>query len=149
MECKVAINGFGRIGRLLYRAALETGTDLKFVAVNDLTDAKTLAHLLKNDTVHGKLPFDVEVEEGNIIITLLSNYTMPLIRYSIGDIGVYSSKKCNCGRGIPLIKSINGRNIDYIKNAKGDMVSGLFFSGGIGIYEKEYVLQYQIIVKFK
>lgn len=64
----VAINGFGRIGRLLYRAALETGTDIDFVAVNDLTDAKTLAHLLKYDTVHGKLPFDVEVKDGNIVV---------------------------------------------------------------------------------
>ncbi|MDH5391424.1 MAG: type I glyceraldehyde-3-phosphate dehydrogenase, partial [Candidatus Bathyarchaeota archaeon] len=51
MELNVAINGFGRIGRLLYRAALETKADINFVAVNDLTDAKTLAHLLKNDTV--------------------------------------------------------------------------------------------------
>jgi len=54
MAINVAINGFGRIGRLLYRAAIETKADINFVAVNDLTDAKTLAHLLKNDTVHGK-----------------------------------------------------------------------------------------------
>ena len=67
MELNVAINGFGRIGRLLYRAALETKADINFVAVNDLTDAKTLAHLLKNDTVHGKSPFDVEVKEGALI----------------------------------------------------------------------------------
>jgi len=64
----VAINGFGRIGRLLYRAALETRTDIDFVAINDLTDAKTLAHLLKYDTVHGKFPFNVEVRDGNIIV---------------------------------------------------------------------------------
>ncbi len=64
----VAINGFGRIGRLLYRAALETEVDVNFVAVNDLTDAKTLAFLLKHDTVHGVLPFDVEVEDDSILI---------------------------------------------------------------------------------
>jgi len=64
----VAINGFGRIGRLLYRAALETGTDIDFVAVNDLADAKTLAHLLKYDTVHGKFPFDVEAKERSIFV---------------------------------------------------------------------------------
>jgi len=46
---KVAINGFGRIGRLLYRAALETGTEIDFSVVNDLTDAKTLAHLLNQE----------------------------------------------------------------------------------------------------
>ena len=68
MEVNVAINGFGRIGRLLYRAALESNADINFVAINDLTDAKTLAHLLKNDTVHGKFPFDVEVKEGALVV---------------------------------------------------------------------------------
>ena len=65
---KVAINGFGRIGRLLYRAALETETDIDFAVVNDLTDAKTLAHLLKHDTTHGPLPFDVSVKNGDLIV---------------------------------------------------------------------------------
>ena len=65
---KLGINGFGRIGRLLYRAALEEGADINFVAINDLTDAKTLAHLLKNDTVHGKFPFDVEVKGSSLIV---------------------------------------------------------------------------------
>lgn len=68
METKVAINGFGRIGRLLYRAALETGTNIDFAVVNDLTDAKTLAFLLKHDTVHGSLPFDAEAKEDVIVI---------------------------------------------------------------------------------
>ena len=68
MTLKVAINGFGRIGRLLYRAALETGTEIDFAVINDLTDAKTLAHLLKHDSVHGPLPFDVEAGEDKIII---------------------------------------------------------------------------------
>jgi glyceraldehyde 3-phosphate dehydrogenase len=68
MEVNAAINGFGRIGRLLYRAALEENTGVNFVAINDLTDAKTLAHLLKNDTTHGKFPFDVKVEGGNLIV---------------------------------------------------------------------------------
>jgi len=68
MTVKVAINGFGRIGRLLYRAALETKADINFVAVNDLTDAKTLAHLLKYDSVHGKAPFDVKAKEKAIIV---------------------------------------------------------------------------------
>jgi glyceraldehyde 3-phosphate dehydrogenase len=63
-----AINGFGRIGRLLYRAALEEKADINFVAVNDLTDAKTLAHLLKHDTVHGKFPFDVKVKGTSLIV---------------------------------------------------------------------------------
>jgi len=68
MTVKVAINGFGRIGRLLYRAAMEIGAEIDFVAVNDLTDANTLAFLLKHDTVHGPLPFDVEVQDDVIVI---------------------------------------------------------------------------------
>jgi glyceraldehyde 3-phosphate dehydrogenase len=66
---RVAINGFGRIGRLLYRAALETGTEIDFYVINDLTDAKTLAFLLKHDTVHGPLPFDAEAKGNTIVIT--------------------------------------------------------------------------------
>jgi glyceraldehyde 3-phosphate dehydrogenase len=68
MAIKVAINGFGRIGRLLYRAALEKKAKIDFVAVNDLADAKTMAHLLKYDSVHGRLPFNVEVEKDTIIV---------------------------------------------------------------------------------
>ena len=68
MVVKVAINGFGRIGRLLCRAALETDADIDFVAVNDLTNAKTLAHLLKYDTVHGKLPFNIEARKDTITV---------------------------------------------------------------------------------
>jgi len=68
MAIKVAINGFGRIGRLLYRAALEKKAKIDFVAVNDLADAKTMAHLLKYDSVHGRLPFNLEVEKDAIIV---------------------------------------------------------------------------------
>jgi glyceraldehyde 3-phosphate dehydrogenase (phosphorylating) len=61
MSIRVAINGFGRIGRNVVRAAtMAKATDLEFVAVNDLTDTKTLAHLLKYDSVHGKFPGTVE-----------------------------------------------------------------------------------------
>jgi len=67
MAVKVAINGFGRTGRLMYRAALEMGSSLEFVAINR-GDAKTLAHLLKYDSVHGKLPFSVEVEGDSIVV---------------------------------------------------------------------------------
>ena len=53
---KVGVNGFGRIGRNLFRAAYEAGSELEFVAVNDITDAATLAHLLKYDSILGPLP---------------------------------------------------------------------------------------------
>jgi glyceraldehyde 3-phosphate dehydrogenase len=62
---RVAINGFGRIGRLVFRAALGD-PDIEFVAVNDVTDAETLAHLLRYDSVHGKLPMDVRVDGDTI-----------------------------------------------------------------------------------
>lgn len=64
---KVGINGFGRIGRNVFRAALGR-TDYEIVAVNDLTDAKMLAHLLKYDTVHGTLPDTVEVEGDGFMV---------------------------------------------------------------------------------
>ena len=67
MAIKVAINGFGRIGRLVLRAGLK-GKDLEFVAVNDITDAKTLAHLLKYDSVHGIMDADVKATENSLMI---------------------------------------------------------------------------------
>ncbi|NAZ87819.1 type I glyceraldehyde-3-phosphate dehydrogenase [Kineococcus indalonis] len=68
MTTKVGINGFGRIGRNFFRAALASGADIEVVAVNDLTDAKALAHLLKHDSVLGKLPEEVRVEGDSIVV---------------------------------------------------------------------------------
>jgi len=68
MSVKVGINGFGRIGRNFFRAAFERGIDLEFVAVNDITDAHTLAHLLKYDSTLG--PFPGAVEAGDAAITV-------------------------------------------------------------------------------
>ena len=67
-KVKVGINGFGRIGRNLFRAAHEAGSDLEFVAVNDLTDATTLAHLLKYDSILGRFPAEVEARDGAIAV---------------------------------------------------------------------------------
>ena len=67
MAIKVAINGFGRIGRLVLRAGIED-PGIEFVAINDLTDAKTLAHLLKYDSVHGKFKGTVSVSENSIVV---------------------------------------------------------------------------------
>jgi glyceraldehyde 3-phosphate dehydrogenase len=68
MAIKVGINGFGRIGRLLYRAALERHANIDFVAINDLADAKTNAHLLKYDSVHGRFPGTVEVQGNDLVV---------------------------------------------------------------------------------
>jgi glyceraldehyde 3-phosphate dehydrogenase len=65
---KIAINGFGRIGRLTFRRILENHPNLEVVAVNDLTDPETLAYLLKHDSVYGILPNEIKVKEGKLIV---------------------------------------------------------------------------------
>jgi glyceraldehyde 3-phosphate dehydrogenase len=69
MAIKVALNGFGRIGRLVYRALIESGRkDIEVVALNDLADAATNAHLLKYDSVHGRFNGSVEVDGNDLIV---------------------------------------------------------------------------------
>ncbi|HMA43282.1 MAG TPA: type I glyceraldehyde-3-phosphate dehydrogenase [Gemmatimonadales bacterium] len=69
MAVRVGINGFGRIGRNVVRAALlSKQTDLEFVGVNDITDPKTLGHLLKYDSVHGRFPGTVEVRGDGLVV---------------------------------------------------------------------------------
>lgn len=65
MAVRIGINGFGRIGRMVYRAALEN-SDIEVIAVNDITDASTLAHLLKYDSAHQKFPGEVSCGEGSL-----------------------------------------------------------------------------------
>ncbi|MEX0891176.1 MAG: type I glyceraldehyde-3-phosphate dehydrogenase [Gemmatimonadota bacterium] len=65
---RVAINGFGRIGRNILRAAKKQGADMNFVAVNDLTDSATLAHLLRYDSVHGRYDGTVEVSGDGLVV---------------------------------------------------------------------------------
>ena len=67
MAIKIAINGFGRIGRLVFRAGYKN-KDIEFVAINDLADAKTLAHLLKYDSIHGILNAEVKSGNNSIIV---------------------------------------------------------------------------------
>jgi glyceraldehyde 3-phosphate dehydrogenase len=68
MSIKIGVNGFGRIGRNFLRAVKESGADIDFVAVNDITDAGTLAHLLKYDSVLGRFPGEVGVSENGILV---------------------------------------------------------------------------------
>lgn len=68
MTVKFAINGFGRIGRNVLRAALSQSNKVELVGVNDLTDAKTLAHLLKYDSVHGRFPGEVGTNGNNLVV---------------------------------------------------------------------------------
>lgn len=69
MAIKIGINGFGRIGRLVFRSILERGdSDFDVVAVNDLTDAETLGHLFKYDSVHGRFPGEVTVDGDSLVV---------------------------------------------------------------------------------
>jgi glyceraldehyde 3-phosphate dehydrogenase len=68
MPVKVGINGFGRIGRNVFRAAHVQGADIDWVGVNDITDTKTLAHLLKYDSVYGRFPGEVEATDTSITV---------------------------------------------------------------------------------
>jgi glyceraldehyde 3-phosphate dehydrogenase len=68
MAVRVGINGFGRIGRNVFRAAHESDADVEIVAVNDITDAGTLGHLLKYDSVYGPFPGEVTVGDGALIV---------------------------------------------------------------------------------
>src|ERR671924_814296 len=68
MPVRVGINGFGRIGRNVFRAAQESDADIEIVAVNDITDAGTLAHLLKYDSVYGPFPGTIEVRDGALAV---------------------------------------------------------------------------------
>jgi glyceraldehyde 3-phosphate dehydrogenase len=68
MPVRVAVNGFGRVGRTAFRAAFERGADVEWVAVNDVADAATLAHLLKHDSVYGPFPGGVETDGGAIVV---------------------------------------------------------------------------------
>jgi glyceraldehyde 3-phosphate dehydrogenase (phosphorylating) len=91
MAVKVGINGFGRIGRNVFRAAKESGADIDFVAVNDLVDTATMAHLLKYDSILGRYPGGVEVDGDTIVadgdeVKVLSERDPAALPW--GDLGV-------------------------------------------------------------
>jgi len=68
MTIRVGINGFGRIGRMAFRAAIKDFTDIEVVAINDLLDPEYLAYMLKYDSVHGRFHGEVEVHDGNLVV---------------------------------------------------------------------------------
>jgi len=86
-------------------------------------------------------------ELGKIVITDLCNYAMPFIRYEIGDLGVPSDEICSCGRGLPLMKSIEGRTTDILRRSDGGYIS----SPGLTVVVKDFknIRQIQIIQKTK
>jgi glyceraldehyde 3-phosphate dehydrogenase len=96
MALKVAINGFGRIGRMVFRAGLNKET-IEFVAINDLTDPSTLAHLLKYDSVHGILDADISSTEHSLIVNRkeIEIYTeREPGKLPWGDLGIETVMEC-------------------------------------------------------
>ncbi len=100
MSTKVAINGFGRIGRLFLRAVAKAGVDMDVVAVNDLTDAKTLAHLLKYDSIHGVWPNEVAHTEDSITF---EGHTIKVL--SSADVGTLPWREL----GVDVVAECTGR----------------------------------------
>jgi phenylacetate-CoA ligase len=84
-------------------------------------------------------------ELGEIIITDLTNYAMPLIRYRIGDIGIPSDQRCTCGRGLPLMESVEGRSNSFVATKDNRILSSSYFSELL--MEFKYIKQFQIIQK--
>ncbi len=113
MAIRLAINGFGRIGRLVLREFVKRNSDIEIVGINDLTDSKTLAHLFKRDSVHGKFPGEISTDENGLIINgkriaISAERNIDTIPWQDVDIvlestGVYSTREAltrhvaNCG----------------------------------------------------
>lgn len=139
MAVKVAINGFGRIGRNVFRLALERD-DIEIVAVNDLTDAEMLAHLLKFDSVFGKLNKDVTVEDDNIVIggkTIKVFSEKDPANLPWGDLGVDIVLEAT---GIFRDREGAQKHIDagakkVIISAPGTNIDGMYV---VGVNENEY-----------
>jgi glyceraldehyde 3-phosphate dehydrogenase len=96
MSLKVAINGFGRIGRMVFRAGIKNG-DIDFLAINDLTDPPTLAHLLKYDSVHGTIEADISSTDHSVIVNgkEIEIYSeREPVRLPWGDLGVETVFEC-------------------------------------------------------
>jgi len=99
MTIRVSINGFGRIGRLVLRALFDSGrTDIEVVAINDLADAKTNAHLLKYDSVHGRFKGDVEIDGNDLIINGKRVKGLQIgdpTKLGWGDLGIDIAMECS------------------------------------------------------
>jgi len=88
-------------------------------------------------------------EIGQVYVTTLNNYVMPLIRYQIGDMAVPAkNEQCSCGRGLPLIERVVGRQMDVFKTKDGNVIPGEFFIHFIGVvYNKDFISKFQVVQK--
>lgn len=88
----------------------------------------------------------IENQSGAVYVTILENYTMPLIRYRIGDEAQYTQKKCSCDRGLPLIKNVTGRVMDGLRNRNQKFIPAEFFIHFIGVvFNKGYIDKFQVV----
>jgi glyceraldehyde 3-phosphate dehydrogenase len=127
MSVRVAINGFGRVGRSVLRAAYEQGADVEVVAVNDLVDAATLAHLLKFDSVYGRFPGEVGADAGDIVIdgarvrTLAQTDALALPWEELGvDVVIESTGKLRTRAAAAKHLEAGARKVIISAPAKGD-----------------------------
>ncbi len=89
-----------------------------------------------------------ENEMGHLYITSLVNYSMPLIRFKIGDLAIVTNEKCSCGRGLPIIKSVIGRDSDAFKTADGKIIDGIFFLHFISVVHNNGAIgKFQLVQK--
>jgi phenylacetate-CoA ligase len=83
-------------------------------------------------------------QPGSVVVTDLTNRAMPLLRYHVGDVGVWSARRCDCGRGLPLLERIEGREADYVVTPQGELISGISLTENFAL-EVPGVAQLQII----
>ncbi|MBD3229031.1 MAG: hypothetical protein GF329_12650 [Candidatus Lokiarchaeota archaeon] len=86
-------------------------------------------------------------EEGELIVTNLTNYAMPFIRYRVGDVAKRKAELCKCGRGLEVIDSLKGRIDDYLITRNGRFIPGIFFPAVFAYHKINGIKQYQIIQK--
>ena len=141
MAARVAINGFGRIGRNMLRAGLEQ-KDYEIVAVNDLTDADTLAHLLRHDSIHGAFPRKVAVDGDNLVLSGINLQLVSGSGTTAGLDGSGCSRDESCGSGIctedrgcatinglgNLIIGYDEKDYDDVRTGSHNVVVGPFHS---------------------
>ena len=84
-------------------------------------------------------------ETGSIVVTDLTNYAMPFIRYDVGDLGAPSDDLCACGRGLPLMRKLLGRTMEILVSATGEFIIAPFFGRLEHIFEARDIKQYQIV----
>jgi phenylacetate-CoA ligase len=83
-------------------------------------------------------------EPGSVVVTDLTNRAMPILRYQVGDVAVWSERVCPCGRGLPLLERLEGREADYVVTSRGELISGISLTENFAL-EVPGVAQLQIV----